>query len=132
MKVTIAVPAEVEITHVRIEVAVRYDEEDIPNDFPLREMDMWKATVEIDTGKILDWPQGKAGDMRMKVCDQGCYFLLNAKGETLLSIEEGYVPNELVPGEFGDYIDLKINEQGIITNWPKEPSIEAFGANYED
>lgn len=132
MKVKILIPTEVEITHVRIEVAVRYDEEDIPNDFPLRDGDMWKGTVEINTGKILDWPVGKSGDMYMKVCDEGSYYLLDAEGKEVLSIEGNYVPNNLIPGEFGDYIELNIDKNGIITNWPKRPSLEDFKINEED
>lgn len=127
MKATIKIEKEVEITHVRVEVAVRYDEEDIPNDFPLRIGDAWKATINIDNGQISDWPVGKTGDMYMKVCDEGSYYLLDTEGNTILSIENDYVPNGLIPGSYGDYIELKINENGIITNWPKEPSIDEFG-----
>jgi hypothetical protein len=126
MEIEMMMPTKVNVTHVRVEIAVRYDEEDIPNDFPLRDGDMWNATIEIDTGKILNWPVGKSGDMHMKVCDEGSYFLLNEKGETIVSIEEDYVPNRLIPGEYGDYVELKINEEGIITNWPKSPSVEDF------
>jgi hypothetical protein len=42
------------------------------------------------------------------------------------SIEQNYVPHGLIPGEYGDYVSLKINEQGIITNWPKHPDIREF------
>lgn len=126
MKALIPVTKEVDIKMVKVDVAVRYDEEDIPNDFPLRNGDMWSAIIEIDTGKILDWPQGKTGEMYMKVCDQGSYFLLDEGGNTVLSIEDDYVPNGLIPGEYGDYIDLKIDENGVITNWKKHPSIADF------
>lgn len=110
---------------VRIEVAVRYEEEDMPNDFPMRDGDMWKATVEIDTGRILDWPTGKSGSFYMKVCDSGTYILWDASGKHIAEIQ-GYCPNDLIPGEYGDYIDLKINDDGIITNWPKTKSLEQF------
>lgn len=129
MKATIKVEKEIEIAMIKIDVAIRYEEEDIPNDFPLRKGDMWSAIVEVDTGKILDWPIGRSGEMHMKVVDQGSYYLLDKEGNTVLSIEEDYVPHGIVPGSYGDYIELKIDENGIITNWPKRPSIEDFITN---
>ena len=126
MKIELLVKKEVEITMVKVDVAVRYDEEDIPNDFPMRKGNMWSAIINIDNGKILDWPMGQSGDLYMKVCDQGSYYLLDPHGNTVLSIEDDYVPNRLIPGEYGDYIDLKIDMNGIITNWKSKPSIEDF------
>lgn len=126
MKATIKIEKEVEIAMIKIDVAVRYDEEDIPNDFPLRKGDMWSAIVEVDTGKILDWPIGRSGEMYMKVVDEGSYYLLDKEGNTVLSLEQDYVPHGIVPGKYGDYIELKINDRGIITNWPKKPSVEDF------
>lgn len=126
MKIEILVKKEVEITKVKVDVAVRYDEEDIPKDFPFRIGNMWSAIIDIDKGEIIDWPKGKKGNLSMKVCDQGSYFLLDADGNTVLSIEQDYVPNKLLPGEYGDYIDLHINENGTITNWYSEPSLSDF------
>lgn len=129
MKLTINKPTEVEVTAVRIVVAVRYGEDDIPNDFPLRRGDIWEAVVDIATGKIRDWPVGQEGNLRMKVCDEGSYYLIDPVGATVASIKDDYVPHELIPGEFGDYIDLEINEDGIITNWPKNPELSTFFNN---
>ncbi len=126
MKAQIQTTKEVEVKWIKMDLAVRYDDEDIQYDFPLRKGDIWSAIVQVDTGKIEDWPEGKSGEMYMKVCDEGSYFLLDEHGNTVDSIVSGYVPNNLVPGEYGDYVDLKINEQGIITNWPKHPSFEDF------
>lgn len=130
MKVKIKVEKEVEITMVKVDVAVRYDEEDIPNDFPLRKGDMWSAIINIDEGRVLDWPEGEVGHLSMKVCDQGSYFLLDVDGNTVLSIEEDYVPNALLPGKYGDYIDLHIGENGLISNWYSKPSISDFISEY--
>ena len=123
MKVQIT--TEVEIVNILIAVAVCYGDEDIPHDFPLRDGDMWKAVVEIDTGRILDWPKGKTGDMCMKVCDSGLYTLFGPGGHKIAELD-GYVPHGVVPGEYGDYINLKINSDGIITNWPKQPDFSEF------
>jgi hypothetical protein len=126
MKVTIYVPTEVEIKTVRVEIAVRYGEEDIPNDFPFRVGDMWIATIDIDKGKIIDWPQGKTGSFCMKICDEGSYFLQDVEGKEVLSIESNYVPNALLPGEYGDYLELDIDETGTITNWLEDADLSDF------
>lgn len=127
MKALIPTTKEVEITHVLVTLPVRYEEEDIPNDFPLRQGKKWEAKIEIDTGKILGWPEGQAGEIEcMKVCDEGSYALLDASGAVVLSIEQNYVPHGVIPGEYGDYVSLKINEQGVVTNWPRRPDICEF------
>lgn len=117
---------DVNVKYIQLEVAVRYEEEDIPNDFPLRENDTWKATIDIDTGIILDWPQGKTGDFCMKICDEGTYRLLDENKNVLVEKENDYVPNRLLPGEYGDYLELKINPIGAIENWMKNPSLDDF------
>ena len=126
MKKTIFKPKEVEAKFVCVALPVRYDEEDIPNDFPLRLGDMWTATIEIDTGRIEGWPQGRSEDLYMKVCDEGSYFILDEDHKQLAGIESDYVPHGLIPGEYGDYVDFKINADGVITNWPNNPNLSAF------
>ena len=126
MKTVIKVEKEVSIKYVKMDIAVRYDDEDIPYDFPLRNGDMWSAIVDVDKGIIQDWPKGKSGHLYMKVCDEGSYFLLDEDGNTIFSIEGNYVPNELIPGQYGDYVDLHIDENGIIMNWYSKPNFEDF------
>ena len=126
MKATIKIEKEVEIKQVRVELAVRYEEEDIPNDFPMRHNDMWIATIDIDEGRVLGWPHGKKGHIHMKVCDEGSYYLYDAEGNCIKSIEQDYVPNNLLPGKYGDYIDLYIGENGLISNWYSQPSLSDF------
>lgn len=132
MKTKIKIEKEVDITMVKIDVAVRYGEEDIPNDFPLRKGDMWSAIIDIDNQKVLDWPCGYIGDLHMKICDSGSYYLLDSEGNTVASIEQDYVPNSLLPGSYGDYLDLKIAEDGTITNWKYNPSFSDFFKDEED
>lgn len=129
MKATVLQPTEIEVAFIRIEIAVRYGEEDIPNDFPMREGDMWRATVAMDNGEIQNWraPRGFDGaEMYMKVCDCGTYTLLNHCGEEVAKIENDYVPHGVVPGEWGDYVKLQINAAGKIENWPKYPCLKDF------
>ena len=126
MKLIIKKPTEIEIDSVRICVAVRYDDEDMPNDFPLRRGDIWDATVKIDTGEIAGWPKGKTAEIYMKICDEGKYQLLDASGKMIAERVNEYVPHGVVPGKYGDYINLVINADGIITNWPKHPDVDVF------
>ena len=115
MKIEAKRITEFEVTAIKCEMAVRYEEEDIPNDFPLRKGDMWTGIVDIETGIIRDWPVGKSGHMQMKVCDEGVYTLLGADDVPIESIE-GYVPS-CIPGSYGDYVDFDIDENSKIANW---------------
>jgi hypothetical protein len=122
MKATVTKPVEIEITHVLIDVPVNYGTEEMPEDFPLRIGDGWKAKVEIDTGRIIDWPATNAGsEVYLTVKDGGTYKLFGPDGKEVAAREENYVPHGVVPGEYGDTIELRINAEGIITNWPKRP-----------
>lgn len=126
MKAIIKVEKEVDVKYVKLQVAVRYDDEDIPYDFPLRNGNMWNAVIDIDNGIVIDWPKGEKGNLEMKVCDEGSYYLLDENHETILSIEGDYVPNKLLPGSYGDYLKLHIGENGVISNWYSKPSIDDF------
>jgi len=117
MKATVMIKTDIDAKFVSVEMAVRYDEEDIPNDFPLRDGDMCRGLINIDEGRIVDWPHGKEGRLQMKVCDQGSYELFDKDRNSLARIDNDYVPNDLIPGEYGDYVDMKIDTEGKITNW---------------
>jgi len=123
---------EIEIKWVDIEVAVRYGVEDMPQDFPFRVGDVWAVQVDIDTGIIKGWPQGYAGEFYMKICDEGTYRLLATDGTEIASIEENYVPNALLPGQYGDYLEMKIDATGKVTNWLSNPSLSNFFPDSED
>ena len=59
--------------------------------------------------------------------DQGVYSLIDDKGSVEAELDREYVPHGIVPGQYGDYISLKIHGgRGIITNWPKKPDISEF------
>lgn len=125
MKATVMKPVEIEIKYIEMNLPVRYDDEDMPESFPFRDGEWWSVTVDIDTGKIQDWPKGWAYDLYMKVVDGGTYRLLDANRDLVKEISD-YVPHGVVPGEFGDYVDLKINSSGKIANWPKKPDVDAW------
>ena len=127
MKMKIKRWVEIEITHVEILAPVNYGEEEIPLTFPLRSGDEWKATINIETGQIEGWPAGApAGNLFLTVKDGGTYRLLGPDGATVAEISEDYVPNRVIPGSYGDTIELEIDANGIVTNWPKRCECDRF------
>lgn len=78
----------------------------------------WCPIIDMKTGKIENWPQGTTADIHYKVCDDGEYELLDPDGSSLRKID-GYVIGMMCPeGEgYGDYIIMKIAEDGTIENW---------------
>lgn len=126
MKATVTVKKEIDVHAVRVSVPVRYGTEDMPADFPLRTGNTWAATILVDEGIIRDWPKGKTGSFSMKVVDQGNYELLDSDGNVLAALIGEYVPNQLLPGEYGDYLELDIDADGSITNWPSNPTVDEF------
>lgn len=122
----ISIKKEVEVKYLKLRVAVRYEEEDMPNDAPLREGNSWCAIINLHTATIRGWPKGRALSFRnMKICDEGIYILLDDNGVEVTRIE-GYVPNKLLPGAYGDYLNLDIDEDGKITNWLSNPTLGNF------
>ena len=63
--------------------------------------------------------------------DSGSYTLYSPSGEKI-AFRDDYVPNRLIPGEYGDGIDLDVDADGIIRNWPKRPDLSAFFTDDED
>lgn len=125
MKATIKTEKEVNIKSVIIDVNPRHlDEEEKP--VPLLVGAQWRVKVDIDSGRIENWPKGEEREYYWKICDAGSYYLLDETDEIVLSIDNNYVPNNLLPGEYGDYLDLKINSDGVITNWLYIKTLEDF------
>jgi hypothetical protein len=122
---TIHIQREVDVATIEVILPVRYDDEDIPYDAPMRAGDIWQAEIDAATGEIYHWPRGKTLDMYMKVCDSGTYILRDGSGD-IIAARYDYVPHGIIPGEYGDYVDFKINEMGKITNWRKHIDLSDF------
>ncbi len=131
MKMNIKTTVETEVSHVRFIVPVKYEEEEIPNDFPFRVGDTWAALIELGSGKIVDWPQGRAERVHLTVKDGGTYVILSPDGKVVASQENDYVPHCVIPGKYGDTIELDIDATGKITNW-KTPRLEEFTRDEND
>lgn len=132
MKVTVYKPVELEIHTVRIEVELHDDlSESLPkhlfNDDG--ELDL---LIEVDTGKVVSWQGSEPVNIHDKVCDNGVYTLFGSDGLEVVKIDNYYVPNKLIPGDYGDYINLEINSDGFVTNWPKYPSVLEFFPEKDD
>jgi hypothetical protein len=128
MKAVVKIEKEVELKTLVVEAGVRYWEDAEVNgendteygtNIPCKEGDLWKPIIDLETGVIKNWEQGKTANVHYKVCDAGSYYLQDADGNTILSIDENYVPDIMCPeGEgYGDYIKMKIDENGKIANW---------------
>lgn len=128
MKATIKefVERDIEIAFIRLILPVNYEEEQIPNNFPMRIGDTWDATINLDTGSIVGWGTHPACRLHLKVTDGGSYILLDSNLLTIAELDQEYVPHGMIPGSYGDYVDLQISENGIVTNLPKNIDISAF------
>jgi len=125
-KITIKIEQEVEVKTIIATANVRYWEDATINGkedkdgtlTPLRKGDCWNPTIDLETGVIADWPAGTTANIHFKVCDEGVYQLADADGKIVKEIE-GYVPNIMCPQDrgYGDYIIMKIDENGKIDNW---------------
>lgn len=117
--------------YIELNAGVRYwedaklnGEEDTDGQIPLRDGEDWSPTIELATGRVLDWPAGVEADIHYKVCDAGAYWLLNA-GKVRFAYQDGYVPDYLAIGQpgYGDYIIMKIGADGMIAGW-QQPDLE--------
>jgi len=97
---------------------------------PCRDGEYWKPLIEVETGKIVNWEQGKTAKIHYKSCDDNLFKLLDENKNVITSID-GYVIDMMCPvGEgYGDYVIMNIDENGIIKDW--EADFEDF-QNDED
>ena len=106
---TVKVTQEVPVKYLNASMGVRYWEDgrvngvDEGEDNPkmqLKSNDTWEITVDLETGKILGWPEGVTAETNYKVCDAGIYRALDAERVCVVE-KDGYVPKMLSPGGDG-------------------------------
>lgn len=132
MKVKAQITKEFDVAAIRVMAEVRYWEDATVNGvedtdgslIPLRLERCWEPIIDLETGRVRNWPEGTTADVHYKVCDAGEYELLDAQGE-LVAEQHGYVPDMLGVGEpsYGDYIIMKIGPDGLIEGW-RPPTID--------
>lgn len=136
MKVTIKVEKEVDIKTVLLQVNPRYigdgDDDDISPSFPGLATGILTLEIDVDTGVVHGWPEGQEHSAYMKVCDAGSYYLKDREGSIVARIDQDYAPNRLIPGEYGDYIDLSIGGDGKVAKWPVNPDLSEFFKDGDD
>lgn len=89
---------------------------------PLKDDKLWKIKIDLEAGKIQDWPEGTTAYIHYKVCDQGEYWLADHAGNRLFKWYGLYVPDRFLCIDdlgFGDYIIFNVNEKGFIEGWKK-------------
>lgn len=125
--ITLKRPVQYEVKYLKVNAGVRdwedgevngqQDDNDDPK-MPFAGKNGWQLLIDIDTGKIDDWPEGVTASTYYKVCDEGVYELLDAQMQVVAK-HEGYVPAMMCPNEngYGDYIIMDVSPDGAIANW---------------
>jgi hypothetical protein len=93
---------------------------------PHRVGELWKPVIDLETGKVIDWPADTVARIHYKVCDAGEYWLADSSANLLRKYGGNYVPDRLLcVGDrgYGDYIILNIGADGLIIGWRK-PEID--------
>ena len=134
MKARLKIEKEFEVKEIHVRANVRYWEDstinDVPDEngdiMPFRVGDLWCPVIDIDSGKIKDWPEGTTAEVRYKVVDQCGWGIVDETGEEIITVSDEYVPESLYPKEngYGDYIIMDIDGNGQIQDW--NPDIADF------
>ena len=130
MQITVRLPTTIEVARVRC--VLPYDEEDFEEqelaDFPGRDGTPKGGAItleiDLDTSRVVGWPEGHHASLHMKVVDGGTYMVLDRDGG-FGEVVEDYVPGWL-PGHFGDYFIADIQGDGAIFQdgkpWEADPN----------
>ena len=86
----------------------------------------WNITIDIENGKILNWPQGTTAKTNYKPSDDCDIFYLGKKysdnvPDFLAIFDDGY----------GDYIYIEVLEDGTIKDWDKKACKDWLKENYD-
>ncbi len=84
----------------------------------------WCPVIDLDNGRILNWPIGESAYVGYKSIDNNKIILVDADNNEV-KVYEGYVPDFLSPFDEGngDYVNMIIDENGYI---------EDFDGNIDD
>ena len=102
------------------------DDEDNPR-IPCVEDGRWNILIDIKTGQVINWKQGVSARVCYKVVDDGIYTMYD-NGMGKIDEYEGYVPDlmSLDDKGWGDYMNITINEDGFIEDWPDTEDIRQY------
>jgi hypothetical protein len=126
MKVSVIRKIELTAQTIKAHIDVRHWEDSIINGeqdeqgdkTPCRDGNIWAPIITVDTGVIQNWSDGVVASINFKVCDSGCYEILDEDNQLMVSLQD-YVPEFMCPegGGYGDYISMEIDGDGQIKNW---------------
>ena len=83
----------------------------------------WVITIDLNEGKVLDWPSDFMISTNFKVCDDGEYIFLDENKEEVINItkeyDQYYVPGflSLEDDGYGDYVYIDVDSEGNIHNF---------------
>ena len=126
MKVEVYKLTEVEIHTVRIEVELH---DNVSESLPKHlfnddgELDL---LIEVDTGKVISWQGNEPVSIHDNIRNNGVYTLFDKCGGEVASLDNYYIPHDLIPGKRGEYIHIDISADGVITNWPDVLNVYEF------
>jgi hypothetical protein len=90
-----------------------------------RENNYLELIIDLENGKVLNWPEGFCLNTNYKVCDDGEYSFLDFDMNEIVNItkeyKQYYVPDFLAIEDdgYGDYVCININGDGTIQNFDK-------------
>lgn len=127
MKLSLKITKEFDVKYLFAEVGVRYWADGTINGVkdvdgtltPHRIGDYWNILIDVETGKIVDWPTGTEASVYYECYDDGVFKLLDVE-KNVISTVEGYVPRIMCPEEFfnpGEGVAMIIASDGQIQNW---------------
>lgn len=110
----------------------------VKKDIGYNERNYLELLIDLNEGKVLNWPNGFCLDTHYKVCDDGEYVFLDENMQEVINITKEYgqyyVPDFLAIGDsgYGDYVYIHINSDGSITDFNEMKSgIEDYFNNLE-
>ncbi len=93
-----------------------------------QESDQFDFTVNLKTKRLTKWIYEVDFRIRANMQDRGTYILMDKDMAPIMRMSGG-VPKGLIPGNGeGDPVDIVIDEQGVITNWPAETDYSMFSS----
>ena len=73
--------------------------------------------IDVETGQVLNWPKNSPHSFfDIKIVDEGRYLLLD-KNDEVIAEYEGYVPQCIGEGGWGDYLEFEIDSASNIPGW---------------
>ena len=117
MKFTKKIKQKFDVIYLKARIGVRYWE-DSDNLIPCKSIDSWIPIIELQTGKIINWQEGKNASIHFKSCDDNEFYLLDKDNNIIVGID-GYVIDMMCPKEngYGDYVIMDIDSNGFIQDW---------------